>query len=223
MSRLEQYAQWLVDNEDKKGTPDFDTVANAYRSLRTGIQSPKVEEPSKERTWGEAVKDLGASMTSGVGSLTQLPGQIYGLATGDFSDTGLLREGRLIQKHAENLKSEGLKAREAAREEAIRKAREEGGEWGAFKTAFGETVTDPALLASFTAEQVPNILPSILQAALQERLHLQAYWAKLPHEVCPKKPQKKLHKKPQSKRVQPPPFRPVQYSKAQTLAPARTT
>ena len=84
------------------------------------------------------------------------------MATGDFSDTGLLREGRLIQKHAENLKSEGLKAREAARAEAIRKAEEEGGQWGAFKTALGETVTDPALLASFTAEQVPNILPSIL-------------------------------------------------------------
>lgn len=161
MSRLDQYAQWLIDNEDKKGTPDFETVAQAYRSLRVGEQ-PKVVEPSKERTWGEAAKDLGASLTQGVGSLTQLPGQIYGLATGDFSDTGLLREGRLIQKHAENLKSEGLKAREAARSEAIRKAEEEGGQWGAFKAALGETVTDPALLASFTAEQIPNILPSIL-------------------------------------------------------------
>ena len=161
MSRLDQYAQWLIDNEDKKGTPDFETVAQAYRSLRVGEQ-PKVVEPSKERTRGEAAKDLGASLTQGVGSLTQLPGQIYGLATGDFSDTGLLREGRLIQKHAENLKSEGLKAREAARAEAIRKAEEEGGQWGAFKTALGETVTDPALLASFTAEQIPNILPSIL-------------------------------------------------------------
>jgi len=162
MDRLEQYAQWLVDNEDKKGTPNFETVAQAYRSLRAGTEAPTVQPPSKERTWGEAAKDLGASLTSGVGSLTQLPGQIYGLATGDFSDTGLLREGRLIQKHAENLKSEGLKAREAARAEAIRKAEQEGGQWGAFKAALGETVTDPALLASFTAEQVPNILPSIL-------------------------------------------------------------
>ena len=73
-----------------------------------------------------------------------------------------LREGRLIQKHAENLKSQGLKAREAARDEAVRKAEEEGGQWGAFKTSFGETVTDPALLASFTAEQLPNVIPSIL-------------------------------------------------------------
>lgn len=32
--RLSSYAQWLVDNQDKRGTPEFDTVANAYRSLR---------------------------------------------------------------------------------------------------------------------------------------------------------------------------------------------
>ena len=47
---------------------------------------------STERTWGEAMGDLGASLTQGVGSLTQLPGQIYGLATGDFSDTGRSEE-----------------------------------------------------------------------------------------------------------------------------------
>jgi hypothetical protein len=36
---------------------------------------------------GEAAKDIGAGLVSGAGALTQLPGQIYGLATGDFSDT----------------------------------------------------------------------------------------------------------------------------------------
>lgn len=162
MDRLEQYAQWLVDNEDKKGSQDFETVAQAYRALRTGVQAPRIQEPSKERTWGESVGDLGASFIGGIGSLTQFPGQVYGLATGDFSDTGLLREGRLIQKHAENLKSQGLKAREAARAEAVQKAEQEGGQWGAFKAALGETITDPALLASFTAEQLPNIIPSIV-------------------------------------------------------------
>ncbi|NBW18688.1 MAG: hypothetical protein EBR82_63020, partial [Caulobacteraceae bacterium] len=34
MDRLSAYAKWLIENEDKKGTPDFETVVNAYRSLR---------------------------------------------------------------------------------------------------------------------------------------------------------------------------------------------
>jgi len=34
MSRLDKYADWLINNEDKAGTPDFETVAGAYRELR---------------------------------------------------------------------------------------------------------------------------------------------------------------------------------------------
>lgn len=33
--RLTRYATWLVQNEDKSGTPEFETVAQAYRQLRT--------------------------------------------------------------------------------------------------------------------------------------------------------------------------------------------
>ena len=32
--RLNKYAAWLVENEDKKGTEEFQTVADAYRELR---------------------------------------------------------------------------------------------------------------------------------------------------------------------------------------------
>lgn len=32
--RVETYAQWLVANQDKKGTPEFETVAAAYKALR---------------------------------------------------------------------------------------------------------------------------------------------------------------------------------------------
>ena len=32
--RLSAYANWLTTNQDKQGTPEFETVANAYRSLR---------------------------------------------------------------------------------------------------------------------------------------------------------------------------------------------
>ena len=161
MDRLEQYAQWLVDNEGKKGTPDFETVAQAYRSMRGGFETPKIEPPSKERTWGEAAKDIGASAVSGIGSLVQLPGQLYGLATGNFEKTGALGLGEDIQKYGEEMKSSGLKAREAARSTAVREAEKEG-QWEAFKAAVGETVSDPALLFSFLTEQAPQMIPAVI-------------------------------------------------------------
>lgn len=160
-SRLENYAQWLVDNESKRGTPEFDTVARAYKALRGQPQEVQVPQPPQERTWGEAAKDVGASLVSGVGSLVQLPGQLYGLATGDFAKTGALGLGEDISKYGEEMKSAGLKAREAARAVKVQEA-EKLGNWEAFKAALGETITDPALLSSFLAEQAPQLLPMIL-------------------------------------------------------------
>lgn len=114
-------------------------------------------EAPKERTWGEAAKDIGAGVTSGVGSLVQLPGQLYGLATGNFEDTGLLGLGKSIAKTGEEMKSEALKQKEAQRSQRIQEA-EKQGQWEAFKTAAGETIKDPALLTSFLAEQAPQMV-----------------------------------------------------------------
>jgi len=117
--------------------------------------------PSTERTTGEAFKDVGAGIVSGVGSVVQLPGQLYGLATGDFSKTGLLGLGENITKYGEEMKSAGLKASEATRTAKVQEAEKEG-QFAAFKAALGETITDPALLTSFLAEQVPQLIPMIL-------------------------------------------------------------
>lgn len=38
--RLDAYANWLVQNKDKQGTPEFETVATAYKGLR-GSTAPK--------------------------------------------------------------------------------------------------------------------------------------------------------------------------------------
>ena len=161
MASAEQYAQWIVDNQDKRGTPEFDTVAQAYRAARSMAQAPAVQAPSTERTWGETAKDVGAGLVSGTGSLVQLPGQLYGLATGDFSKTGALGLGESISKYGEEMKSKGLQAREAARDVKVQEA-EKQGNWEAFKTALGETIKDPALLSSFLSEQTPQLLPMIL-------------------------------------------------------------
>lgn len=119
------------------------------------------QPPSTERTWGEAAKDVGAGLVSGAGKVVQLPGQLYGLATGDFSKTGALGLGEDISKYGEEMKSAGLRAREAARTAKVQEAEKEG-QLPAFMAALGETITDPALLTSFLAEQAPQLIPMIL-------------------------------------------------------------
>lgn len=43
MATAEQYADWIVKNADKRGTPEFETVAKAYQTVR----GAKAEEPAK--------------------------------------------------------------------------------------------------------------------------------------------------------------------------------
>ena len=135
---------------------DLSKVSTEGLRLLQGQYATQPESP-KERTWGEAAKDIGAGVTSGVGSLVQLPGQLYGLATGNFEDTGLLGLGKSIAKTGEEMKSEALKQKEAQRSQRIQEA-EKQGQWEAFKTAAGETIKDPALLTSFLAEQAPQMV-----------------------------------------------------------------
>jgi hypothetical protein len=134
-------------------------------ALRSNMAAQPVESPAapKERTFGEAAKDIGAGVVSGAGALTQLPGQLYGLATGDFSDTGLTRIGREMRETGEAMKSEELKRREAERAAKIKEAGKEG-EISKGVTAFVETIKDPALLSNFIAEQAPNLLPGLAVA-----------------------------------------------------------
>jgi len=122
-----------------------------------------------ERTWGEAVTDLGAGAISGAGQLFQFPGQLYGLTTGaikdkDFATTGMQGVGKEMQDYAKTLKSAELKRREAETARKVQEAEKTGGQWAAFKTQLYESGTDPMQLGAFLAEQVPASLPSIIAA-----------------------------------------------------------
>ena len=63
-AELEKYADWIIANKDKKGTPEFETVAEAYKALRdkpsgldvpeyykrgTGIKTDKSQIEAKEK------------------------------------------------------------------------------------------------------------------------------------------------------------------------------
>ena len=144
--------------------PDPNTAWQWAYTTHAQKQAP-VAKPAApkipERTFGEAFTDTGAELLGGVSDLVQLPGQLYGLATGDFSKTGALGAGQELEEYAKGMKSASLLAREKARDEKVAQA-EKQGQFAAFKTAFGETVSDPALLTSFLARQLPQLIPAAI-------------------------------------------------------------
>lgn len=133
------------------GSPNASPSSGAGKDFSTELFGPA------KRTTGEAFTDVGAGLVSGIGSLVQIPSQLYGLATGDFSDTGLMSLGKGIEKQGEEWKSRALKEKEVARAAKIQEA-EKLGFWEEFKTGAAETIKDPALLTSFLAEQLPQLL-----------------------------------------------------------------
>lgn len=145
----------LVENIPDEVTPE--AAKAKLLSSRPELGAAPKPAPSKERTFGEAAADVGAGLVGGAGKLIQLPGQLYGLATGDFSETGSLGLGKKIEQAGEEMKSAGLKAREQERAEKIAEA-EKKGQISAFGTALGETLKDPGLLLNFLAEQAPQLL-----------------------------------------------------------------
>ena len=58
-AKLETYANWLVQNTAKKGSPEFDTVAKAYKEGRSmvGGSSPAPVAPPKQINYQDATDD----------------------------------------------------------------------------------------------------------------------------------------------------------------------
>lgn len=78
MASAEQYAAWIVANQDKKGTPQFDAVAKAYKAAKYGVQvaptSPDAQpaaqaEPSILRSLGKSAGNFVAGAARGAGDI----------------------------------------------------------------------------------------------------------------------------------------------------------
>ena len=66
MASAEDYANWIVSNQDKKGTPEFDTVAQAYKVARG--QSSQTKPPS-EMNWKEVGENAWQNLPKSVGNV----------------------------------------------------------------------------------------------------------------------------------------------------------
>jgi hypothetical protein len=71
MANATEYAEWLVKNEAKKGTPEFETVAEAYREAKAeeGIQAGQYTSVLGETKDASIPRKLTQSMMKGVTGL----------------------------------------------------------------------------------------------------------------------------------------------------------
>ena len=151
-----------LPNGDIIEVPDNVSQAEAKQRIYKAYPqfAPKPVPPSTERTFGEAITDPLLSLVKGTGSMAQLPGQLYGLATGDF-DTAAMRGPAQLQEYAKSLQSKGLQAREALRDQAMSDA-EKRGIAAEFYTAITQTLKDPALISTFITETIPEMIPMLV-------------------------------------------------------------
>jgi hypothetical protein len=132
-------------------------------------QFPSVQAEIPRGILGGA-KDIGASFVSGLGRTLQIPGQFAELTgfqrTGQLPDaekTGLQSIGQQVETFGQEAKSPTLLAKEQLRAQELEKAEGFFDEAG---TIIRTTATDPALLTSFFAEQLPNFIGSFGIGAL---------------------------------------------------------
>lgn len=90
MASAEEYAGWIVKNADKRGTPEFETVANAYKAARAEQPAERPASPSAEApgpSMGDRLLDAGKA------GLRALPGGMIGARA--LSTQGDLAAGAL--------------------------------------------------------------------------------------------------------------------------------
>ena len=151
---------------------EFRRRAELEQAMRAQAKAPNEEEEFEfrrraelerpalpDRTIGQSVQDVGAGLLTGLGKVGQFPGQLYGLATGDFTPGVLTQNAKALEVAGAHLESPQLKAAKVERDTAVQETAKTG-EWEAFKTTFSRTVSNPALITNFLAETAPQLIPS---------------------------------------------------------------
>jgi hypothetical protein len=87
MATADQYAEWIVTNAAKKGTPEFDTVAQAYQLAKSEETTPAAQAQAaplqQEPGIGQQLIGAGeTALTLGTGATGGLVGGIVGAGTG---------------------------------------------------------------------------------------------------------------------------------------------
>lgn len=84
MATTDEYAAWIVKNADKKGTPDFETVAKAYQEAKGGqkVMLAQEKEPSAIDELG---RQIGLTARHGIEGVAALPGMVANIPAAAYN------------------------------------------------------------------------------------------------------------------------------------------
>jgi hypothetical protein len=104
MATADEYAAWIVKNSAKRGTPEFDTVAQAYQLAKaeetTAVTQQQIAQPPQQPSIGQQIVGAGeTALTLGTGAvggtLGTLAGTLQGLSqqilSGNFGTPEAMR------------------------------------------------------------------------------------------------------------------------------------
>jgi len=161
MATADQYASWIVQNQAKRGTPDFDTVAKAY-------EQAKLEDTKPAPSAGFSLKDLALSFGQGVGGGAQAITDVAG--AGNVVSKGLTG----LQQAAGEAMSPERQAEIIRRQEIKKKA--EGNTLEEVKAVLGGFAEAPL---QTLAQGAGSIVPMVLGTALMPAAAVPAAVARL--------------------------------------------
>lgn len=117
MADAKKYAEWIIQNQDKAGTPEFDTVAKAYRQARKQpLNQVEINGPQGAAAGMSGGERFLAGVGKGMTDLVQGAGQVVGLQDrqdvaekrsldADLAKTGAGRAGEVVGQVAMALPS----------------------------------------------------------------------------------------------------------------------
>jgi hypothetical protein len=117
------------------------------------VQANAASIPKAETS---VIRDVGGALVRGAGQIVSLPGQLFGLATGDMDNVST-RAGKSVEEFGEELQTAAFRERQRQQAERVAKAEEEG-----ILSGFGqqakELLTDPLSLAAGVAQTLPAMI-----------------------------------------------------------------
>lgn len=73
MASAEEYAGWIVQNQDKRGTPEFETVASAYKVAREAGATPSEAKPPERTNTENLTRQAGLTARHAITGAMSLP------------------------------------------------------------------------------------------------------------------------------------------------------
>lgn len=96
MAKAEDYAAWIVKNQDKRGTPEFETVSAAYKQARGKPQTQAAPEAAPDPTEGMSTFDkVAAGAGQALTNVGRGVGQLLGMVSQADIDEAKKRDAPL--------------------------------------------------------------------------------------------------------------------------------